>query len=60
MAALKKRFGERVSLETSGGDRGIFDVSVDGDVVFSKHDTGRFPNEGEVEELVEARMQPGT
>ena len=30
------------------GRGGVFDVAVDGRVVFSKHATGRFPEEGEV------------
>jgi predicted Rdx family selenoprotein len=31
------------------GGRGVFDVRVDGDLIFSKHQLGRFPNPGEVE-----------
>jgi selT/selW/selH-like putative selenoprotein len=30
------------------GRGGIFDVTVDGKRVFSKHETGRFPAPGEV------------
>jgi len=30
------------------GGGGIFDVKVDGDLVFSKFRTGRFPDPGEV------------
>ena len=30
------------------GRNGIFDVMVDGKMVFSKHEAGRFPNHGEV------------
>ncbi len=36
------------------GGRGIFDVKVDGALVFSKHSTGRFPNDGEVAGLLTA------
>ena len=35
-------------MELVQGDRGIFDVEVDGDVVFSKHMEGRFPENDEV------------
>ena len=35
-----------IELDRQSG--GIFDVIVDGDVVFSKFDVGRFPDEGEV------------
>jgi selenoprotein W-related protein len=56
VAALERRFGEKVHVATTPGDRGVFDVTVDGDVVFSKHAEGRFPNEAEIEELVETRI----
>ena len=32
---------------------GIFDVEVDGKRIYSKHQTHRFPNPGEVDDLVE-------
>jgi selenoprotein W-related protein len=34
------------------GGGGIFDVAVDGGVVFSKAEAGRFPEEGEVVALI--------
>ena len=30
------------------GDGGIFDVSVDGELVFSKHASGRYPEPEEI------------
>jgi len=36
------------------GGKGQFDVIRDGELLFSKHETGRFPGEGEVERLVGA------
>ena len=36
------------------GGKGQFDVIRDGELVFSKHDVGRFPGEGEIERLVGA------
>jgi predicted Rdx family selenoprotein len=30
------------------GGKGQFDVIRDGDLVFSKHETGRFPEDGEI------------
>ncbi len=30
------------------GDNGIFDVKLDGNMIFSKHQTGRFPESEEV------------
>lgn len=35
-------------------DRGRFEVSLDGELVFSKLQEGRFPNDGEVEALIDA------
>lgn len=34
------------------GNNGIFDVKVDGRVVYSKYQTGRFPEPGEVLRVV--------
>ena len=41
-----------VGSELIAGSGGIFDIEVDGDIVYRKSDTGRFPNEGEAAELV--------
>ncbi len=30
------------------GDKGVFDVVVDGDLIWSKHETGRFPELDEI------------
>jgi selenoprotein W-related protein len=35
---------------------GIFDVKVDGKLVYSKYQTGRFPDDGEVEAMVTAAL----
>jgi selT/selW/selH-like putative selenoprotein len=45
-----KKLGYEVQMIEGGG--GIFDVKVDGKLVFSKHETGRFPNPGEVPKLL--------
>jgi len=37
------------------GSGGIFDVEVDGTVVFAKEEAGRFPEEGEVLALIRER-----
>ena len=49
-AELKDAFGVKAELIESSG--GIFDVIVDGKLVYSKQETGRFPDEGEVVELM--------
>jgi selT/selW/selH-like putative selenoprotein len=46
-AELKNEFGAGVRLIK--GKDGIFDVQVDGTLVFSKHTVGRFPDPGEVQ-----------
>ena len=37
------------------GSGGIFDVTVDGKLVYSKHRTGRFPSPGEVLGMLKAK-----
>ena len=36
------------------GSGGIFEVVLDGATLFSKHETGRFPEPGEVLDLISA------
>jgi predicted Rdx family selenoprotein len=38
------------------GSGGIFDVSWDGGLLFSKKQAGRFPQPGEVEALLQAHL----
>jgi selT/selW/selH-like putative selenoprotein len=54
---LAAHLREHLGLETEliKGDRGIFDVRADGDLVFSKHDVGRFPTNDEVLEILKKR-----
>jgi hypothetical protein len=37
-----------IEAEPIAGGKGQFDVIRDGDTVFSKHETGRFPEDGEI------------
>ena len=50
---MKDEFG--VEAELIKGDKGIFDVKVDGELIFSKHDVGRFPENEEVSSLISER-----
>jgi len=43
---LKEEFGADVELLE--GSAGVFDVVADGELVFSKHAAGRFPQEQEI------------
>jgi selenoprotein W-related protein len=45
-AALSDELGAETELIK--GDGGIFDVVADGNLVFSKHDSGRFPTNDEI------------
>lgn len=45
-AAIEQKFG--VACELIEGAGGVFDVSVDGKLIYSKHQTGRFPEHGEI------------
>jgi selenoprotein W-related protein len=40
------------------GSKGVFDVTVDGDLLYSKGETGRHANEGEVLELFTELVGP--
>jgi len=58
-AGLKEAFGVDAELIAGGG--GIFDVKVDGGLVYSKHQTGEFPDESRlIGELAEARRADGS
>jgi selT/selW/selH-like putative selenoprotein len=47
-ASLKSKFGEDAAI--TPGKSGQFDVLINGKLIFSKSQTGRFPIDGEVEE----------
>ena len=46
MAEIRERFGVESKLVKGGA--GVFDVVVDEELIFSKHDAGRFPEPGEI------------
>lgn len=45
-ATIKGETGVEPELICGGG--GIFDVAVDGEMIFSKHEAGRFPESDEI------------
>ena len=45
-ARLSKELG--IDAELIRGSNGIFDVVADGNLIYSKHRTGRFPEEEEI------------
>ncbi len=46
------------SLTLYTGDKGVFDVIVDGEILFSKHREGRYAEPGEILELFSQRVGP--
>jgi selenoprotein W-related protein len=52
-AAIRSEFGVEPTLIEGGG--GIFDIRADGRLIYSKHQTGRFPREAEVLEALRDR-----
>ena len=51
-ADLKAKFGVEAVLKPGHG--GVFDVFVNGTLIYSKKETKRFPNPGEVDDLITA------
>lgn len=47
------------SLSFTMGEKGVFDVTVDGDTLYSKHETGRHAEPGEVLDLFEEHYADG-
>jgi predicted Rdx family selenoprotein len=47
-----------VDLTLVMGSKGVFDVEVDGELIYSKHATGRHAEDGEVLELFRQRILP--
>ena len=42
------------------GSGGSFEVTIDGDLVFSKLETGRFPDAQEIKEAIASRLKEGS
>ena len=51
---MKKSFG--IDAELIRGSGGVFDVTLDGELIFSKHRAGRFPDDEEVVRLINGRV----
>jgi len=47
---LKKNLG--AAIELVAGANGIFDISMDGRMIFSKYEQGRFPQPDEIIRLI--------
>ena len=54
---MERAFSGQVKTGMRPGSGGIFDVFLNGQLVFSKHQAGRFPTEDEVLDGIEERMK---
>ena len=53
---LKNNFPQAdISLISSGG--GVFEISINGDLIFSKKALNRFPEDGEIKKLIMDRLE---
>lgn len=57
MVELETRFGNKLHCATHRGDGGAFEVLIDGEQVFSKLATGRFPAKGQIAAIVGERLK---
>jgi selenoprotein W-related protein len=48
VAELKAKFGDTFTAELIEGDAGVFEIEVEGNLLFSKKQTGRFPQYQEI------------
>jgi selT/selW/selH-like putative selenoprotein len=53
-ADLKQRYADS-DVRLIHGKGGVFDVILDGKMLFSKFDVGRFPEDGEVFSAIDAK-----
>jgi predicted Rdx family selenoprotein len=52
---VRQMFQERdemIEIEEVPADNGVFDVALDGRMLYRKYDTGRFPQDGEITGLL--------
>jgi selenoprotein W-related protein len=50
--AISTKFGKDVEVDLIPSSGGVFEVSLDGKLLYSKQKTGRFPDQNEVEGLM--------
>ncbi|NDH04725.1 SelT/SelW/SelH family protein [bacterium] len=55
--AIQKAFADKVTVHQKTGSGGVFDVELDGEMIFSKWDQHRFPDNKEIIQVIEARLK---
>jgi len=54
---LSKRYGPgEIDAELTAGKGGVFEVTVDGDLIYSKKATKQFPRYGEIPVAIDTKM----
>ncbi len=56
LAAYGMPLNKKLSITLKPSDHGVFDVVLDGKLVFSKHQAGRFPSLDEIKKEVEPKL----
>ena len=56
MAELEAKFGAEISAQLIEGGGGAFEISLDGELIYSKLQARRFPRYAEIPALIRDRM----
>ncbi len=51
---VSSKFGDKVEIDLIPSSGGVFEVTIDGETLFSKKETGRFPDQDEVDGILNA------
>jgi len=49
---VSSKFGNKVEIDLIPSSGGVFEVTIDGETLFSKKETGRFPDQDEVDGIL--------
>jgi selenoprotein W-related protein len=58
VTAIRKVHGGKIETKILPGSGGVFDVQIDGDLVYSKWDTGRFPSNDQILAMIAEKTGP--
>lgn len=56
MAEIEAKFPGQVEVEIEKGGRGEFEITIDGELVYSKLKQGRFPRYAEIPAIITGRL----
>ncbi|MSR31594.1 MAG: SelT/SelW/SelH family protein [Gemmataceae bacterium] len=55
--AIQKAHGDKVTVNQKTGSGGVFDVEIDGKMVFRKWDENRFPDNKEILKAIAGQLK---